>query len=125
MATYVLPTIVQCATMTTTFDLWMSRLGYDTFSLVINFINPGWVPCHIIVGLFEATNTFGVTLVEQVKVFLLKFNLTNKVIAYVKDEGANLNSFTIALTYVMSCEPLQLPQPFASFCFGRAMSKAC
>jgi len=125
MATYLLPTIVQCATMTTTFDLWMSRLGYDTFSLVINFINPGWVPCYIIFGLFETTNTFGVALVEQVKVFLLKFNLTNKVIAYVKDEGANLNSFTIALTYVMSCEPLQLPQPFASFCFGRATSKAC
>jgi hypothetical protein len=79
------------------------------FSLVINFTNHGWVPCHIIVGLFEATNTFGVALVEQVKVFLLKFNLTNKVIAYVKDEGANLNSLTIALTFVVSCEPLQLP----------------
>jgi len=35
--------------------------------------------------------------------------LTNKVIAYVKDEGVNLNSLTIALTFVMSCEPLQLP----------------
>jgi hypothetical protein len=43
------------------------------------------------------------------KIILDEFNLTNKVIAYVKDEGTNLNSFTIAFTYVMSCEPLQLP----------------
>jgi hypothetical protein len=40
------------------------------------------------------------------KVLLTKFNLTNKVIAYVKDEGTNLNSFIIALTFVVSCELL-------------------
>jgi hypothetical protein len=60
-----------------------------------------------------------------VKVFLAKFNLTDKVIAYVKDEGINLNSFTTALTFIVSCEPLQLPQPFVIFCFGHVMAKAC
>jgi hypothetical protein len=44
---------------------------------------------------------------------------------YVKDEGPNLNSFTTTLTFVVSCEPLQKFQPFASSCFGHAMSKAC
>jgi hypothetical protein len=39
MEIYMFPAIGQCATMTTTFDLWMSRLGYDTFALVINFIH--------------------------------------------------------------------------------------
>ncbi len=87
----------------------MSRLGYYIFALVNIFINLSWVPCHITFGLFEAPSTFGVALEEQVKVFLVKFNLTNKVITYVKDEGANLNSLTIALTFVVSCEPLQLP----------------
>jgi hypothetical protein len=52
----VLPTIGECVTMTTKFESKMSRLSYDTFALVINFINQDWVPCHIIVGLFETPN---------------------------------------------------------------------
>jgi len=59
------------------------------------------------------------------KVLLVDFNLTSKVIMYVKDEGTNLNSLTIAFTFVVSCEPLQLFQSFASFCIGHVMSKAC
>jgi hypothetical protein len=125
MATYVFIAIVQCAIVTTTFDLWMLKLGYDTFALVINFINPSWVPCHITIGLFEAPNTFGVALAKQVKVLLVEFNLTNKVIAHVKDEGTNLNFFTTTFTFVMSCELLQLAQPFVGFYFGHVMSKAC
>ncbi len=103
----------------------MSRSGYDTFALVINFINPSQVPCHIIVGLFEAPDIFSVVLVEQVKVLLAEFNLTNKVIMYVKDERTNLNSVTITFIYVISCEPLQLFQPFAGFYFGHVVPKAC
>jgi len=124
MEIYVIPDIDKCETMTT-FDLWMSRLGYDTFALVINFINQSWVPYHIIVELFETLDTSGAILIEQMKVLLVEFNLTSKVIMYVKDEGTNLNSFTIALTFVMSCEPLQLLQPFAGFCFGHVMSRQC
>jgi len=41
-----------CVTVITTFDLWMSRLGYDIFALVINSINQSWVLCHTNVGLF-------------------------------------------------------------------------
>jgi hypothetical protein len=124
MATYVFPTIAQCATMITTFDLWMSRSCYYTFVLVINFINPSLAPCHIAIGLFEALDIFGATLTKQVKFLLTKFNLINKVIAYVKDEGANLSSLIISFTFVVSCELLQLTQPFVSLCFGHVMSKA-
>ncbi len=105
MEIYVIPHIDKCETMTTTFDLWMSRSRYDTFALVINFINQNWVPCHMIIELFETFNTFGATLVEKMKVLLVEFNLTSKVIMYVKDEGANLNSL---ITFVVSCELLQL-----------------
>ncbi len=59
------------------------------------------------------------------KVLLVEFNLTNKIIAYVKDEGANLNSLLIAFIFVMSCELLQLTRPFVGLCFGHVMSKAC
>jgi hypothetical protein len=85
MATYVFPAIAQCVTVIITFNLWMLRSSYDTFALVINFTNPSWAPYHIIIGLFEIFDIFRATLTKQVKVLLAKFNLTNKVIAYVKD----------------------------------------
>jgi hypothetical protein len=34
------------------------------------------------------------------------YDLLDKVIAYVKDEGANLNTFTITLSSIISCVPL-------------------
>jgi hypothetical protein len=45
-----------CVTTTISFDLWMFRSEYDTFVIVINFINSLWVPCHVTMGLFEATS---------------------------------------------------------------------
>jgi hypothetical protein len=39
---YVLPTIVECHFATTSFDLWMSKVGHDIFTLVINFLGDDW-----------------------------------------------------------------------------------
>jgi hypothetical protein len=33
----VLPSLVECHSTTTSFDLWMSKVGHDIFALVINF----------------------------------------------------------------------------------------
>ncbi len=49
------------------------------------------VPCHVAVGLFETTNMFGVAMVVQVKDLLSLYNLLNKLITYVKDEGDKLS----------------------------------
>jgi hypothetical protein len=98
----------------------MTFLPWSSISLTITRF-----PCHIIVGLFKTPSNFGVTFVEQVKVSLVEFNLTNKVIAYVKHEGINLNFLTTTFIFIVSCEPLQLPQLFVGFCFGHVMSKAC
>ncbi len=125
MAIYVFFTIAQWTTMPKTFDLWMSRWSYDTFALVINLINLSWIPCYINIGLFETHDTFGAILTKQVKILLVEFNLTNKVIMYVKDEGTNLNFLTTTLTSIVLCKLLQLPQPFVNFCFRQVMSKAC
>ncbi len=66
--TYVRPTLFACATTNVIFDLWMSWNGFDTFALVINFINgASWVFKHIIVGLFETPNIIGVVLAKIVK----------------------------------------------------------
>ena len=42
MERFVLPTLVSCATLAMTFDLWMLRMGVDTFCLVVNFIDSNW-----------------------------------------------------------------------------------
>ncbi len=114
-----------CVTTTTSFDLWMSRFGHDTFALVIDFINSQWVPCHVIVGLFEAIDMFGVVMVAQMKELLSSYNLLDKLIAYVKDEGGNLSTLAQACTFVVSCGPLALVVPWQRSCFGHVFNKTC
>ncbi len=76
-------------------------------------------------GLFEATNIFGVAMVVQVKDLLSLYNLLNKLITYVKDEGGNLSIHAQALTLVVSCGPLGLAVPWKGSCFGHAFNKLC
>jgi len=79
MDKYVLPTLDYYVTTTTSFKLWMSRFGHDTFFLVINFINSLWVPCHVIVGFFETTNMARIVMATlHVKDLLLFYNLLDK-----------------------------------------------
>jgi hypothetical protein len=62
MDCYVFPILVQCDTIVVPFDMWMLRMDFDTFALIMNFLNWEWVPCHVTIGLFEAPNTSGVAL---------------------------------------------------------------
>jgi len=117
--------IAECDMTIMTFDFWMSKTRFYTYVLVINFIDDDWVPCHVTISMFETLNTHGAALTEQVKSLLAMYQLTNKVIAYVKNENTNLNILAFALTNVISCELLQLPSPFNGICFGHVMSKAC
>jgi len=123
MEMHVFPTLVEFVTTTVMFNLWMSKIGIDTFALVINFIDDNWVPCQVIIDMFETPKTFKVALAEQMKSLFTTYELTNKVIVYVKDEGTNLNMLAFALTNVVSCELLQLPSPFSGTFFGHVMSK--
>jgi hypothetical protein len=45
---------------------------------------------HVTIGLFEANNTNDVAVAMNLKQILNKFGLTQKIMAYVKDEGSNL-----------------------------------
>ncbi len=83
------------------------------------------MPCHVIAGLFEAPNTFGATLAKHVKSLLVEYQLTSKIIVYVKDERTNLNTLVSTFTSIISCASLQLVTTFNGTCFGYVMSKAC
>jgi len=73
MDRYVLPTLPQCYTATMTFGLWMLRMSFDTLTLVVNFLNWEWVPCHVTIGLFKAPNIGGATLTNIVDIQMLKW----------------------------------------------------
>ncbi len=57
--------------------------------------------------------------------FLDNYALRKKTIAYVRDEGSNMNTMTIALKLIVSCDMLGLEENFPGTCFGHAFSKAC
>jgi hypothetical protein len=83
----------------TSFDLWMSKSTYDIFAFVINFLDENWQPKKLIIGLFEATKTCQ-GLSRNLKKLLDSYELRNKIIIYVKDEGVNLNFMTINLLFI-------------------------
>lgn len=66
---------------------------------------------RIIVGLFEAPNISRVTQ-RWVKSFLAKFNLTNKIFTYMKDEVKNLTTLATTMSNVGSYAPLDLQNRF-------------
>jgi hypothetical protein len=91
----------------------------------VNFIDDFWVLHQVTVKLFEALNTSSVTLAKIVKALLRKFQMTNKIVFYVKDEGLNLGTLDSALTFVVIHELLDLSKPYVGTCFGHLMSKCC
>jgi hypothetical protein len=62
--------------------------------------------------LFEVTKIIGQLLVRNFIDLLDAYGLRNKLIAYVKDEGSNLNTLTNALKFVVKCETLGLEESF-------------
>ncbi len=53
------------------------------------------------------------------------YALEKKFIAYVKDEGSNLNTMTTTLKSIVSCDMLGLEESFQDTSFGHVFSKAC
>jgi hypothetical protein len=48
-----------------------------------------------------------------------------KIVAYVKDEGANLNTMTTSLKFVLNFEIVSMEENFQGTCFGHAFFKGC
>jgi len=62
---------------------------------------------------------------QHIRDLLDFYNLLEKSVAYVKDEGGNLSIITRAITFVASCTPFALSIPWQGFCFGLVFNKAC
>jgi hypothetical protein len=59
MERYVLLAFGDYAIVAITIDLWMSKIGFDIFTFVVNFINKEWVLCHITIGFFATPDILG------------------------------------------------------------------
>jgi len=125
MDKYIQPLLAKCESTSITFNLLMSRIGYNTFCLIMNFIDDTWQLHHVTIGLFEAPKTIGATLAEIVKPLLAQYKFIKKIITYMKDEGNNLNTLASTFLQVVNYELLQLTSPYVGACFGHTVSKTC
>jgi hypothetical protein len=99
----------------------MNKTRFDTFVLVINFIDDAWVPINATFGLFETPNIMPKGNPCRIcEVSSSKIQLTKKV-AYVKDEGFNLNTLATTLSFVILRVLLQL----VGWSFKHAMNMFC
>jgi hypothetical protein len=79
--------------------------------------------CHVTINLFETIETFGVAMAIQVNEVSVAYGFNTKILAYVKDEGNNLSTMTISLTFIVSCQVLRLTTPFIKSYWGHTMFK--
>ncbi len=105
------------------FDLWVSKRAYEIFALVIKFLGRDYQPKHITIGLFEVMDDSGPTLAKDLIELLRKYNLREKIIAYVNNESSNLNTMTGVLEFVINCNILGFQGSFQGPHFGHAFSK--
>jgi hypothetical protein len=71
-------------------------------------LNENWQPQHIVVRLFKTNETTSQDSTRNLTKLLDQYDLRMKIIAYVKNEGANLNAMTTTLKYVVDCEILDM-----------------
>jgi hypothetical protein len=76
-------------------------------------------------GLFEASETTSWVLAKNLIEWLDQYDLRKKIIAYVKDEGANLNAMIVILKSMVDCEVISMEESFQGGCFGHLFYKAC
>jgi hypothetical protein len=119
MLIYVHPTLADYISATCTFDLWMSKGVHDVFVIVVNFLSNKWEAKHVIIELFEVSNTSGVAMAPRLQQLMDNFSLTQKILAYVKNEGSNLQTCANALNSIVLCASLAMMEPFD----GHALSK--
>lgn len=75
---YVQLALANCVSSSCAFDIWMSKGMHDIFVVVVSFISNNWEAKHVTIGLFEMTDTCGITMVPKLQELLDMFILTKK-----------------------------------------------
>ncbi|KAK3245023.1 hypothetical protein CYMTET_45389 [Cymbomonas tetramitiformis] len=102
---HVLPKLRDVDCVALSFDLWMSHKTDEIFSVTATWTTRDWVHGHCSLGLVKMNNgTSGVEIAKCLASLLSKHKLSDKVVAYVKDDGKNLHTCAIALDGIVSCK---------------------
>ncbi len=125
MVMYVQLALASCLLAIRTFDLWMLKGVHDIFVVNVNFISNNQETNHLTIGLFEVIKTSGITMVLKLQELLDRFTFMEKIVAYVKDEGSNLQTCASVFNSIVSCGNLGSLEPFDGSCFGHELSKVC
>jgi hypothetical protein len=80
----------------------MLKGAHDFFALVVTFLNANWQPKQMSIALFEATKITRQTMAMNLSNLFYSFGLRKKIIAFVKNEGTNLNVMISTLMFVVS-----------------------
>ena len=75
----------------------MSRTCWDTFALIVNFIDECWMPCHMTVELFDAQDISRAFLAKIVMPSLHELKLIDKIVACIKEKGSKLAMLELTL----------------------------
>jgi hypothetical protein len=85
------------------------------FTMVVKFFSTNWEPKHVIIRLFEPHDMSGATMAMKLKQIVNKFSITQKIMAYVKDEGSNLQTCATTFNSIVSCHHLDMVEHAQSF----------
>ncbi len=116
--TYVQSALVKCLLTTRIFNLWMSKGACNVFATVGFFSPLVGNPNMSLLGCLRPIICMGLP-------WLWKRSLTNKIVAYIKDKGSNLQTCAMAFNSIVLCDDLDMVEPFDDFCFSHAILKLC
>jgi len=104
----------------------MSRVGYNTFARVVNFIDDAWHSNHITIGFFEVQNISNAYMEKQMKVYWGILDYWTRLLHMSMQAKAliNLASLATIIALVISCFSLKLVSPFVGSCLKHTMSTA-
>jgi len=102
----------------------MLKGAHDIFVVVVNFIHNDWEAKHVTI-LFEVIDTSDIGMALKLQELLDRFTLIDKIVTYPNDEGSNFQTCASAPVSIVSCNTLNLLEPFHGSCLGHALSKVC
>ena len=95
-------------TVSLTLDLWMSRGCQDMFDHILHGLDSMFRQRHVHHCLVRCESTSGVSLSTIIYSRLSALKSEESVLSFVKDEGANLTTCSVAVAEVSKCKALGL-----------------
>lgn len=118
-ALHVQPTPSTYLSTTCTFSIWMSTLiTHVVFVALVSFKLSNYEPKHVTIGLFETTNTSGVSMVTRLQHL---FNMFNFFLFISHRWGVQFANYVIALDHLVSCNYLVVFELFDGSYFEHAL----